>query len=92
MDAGSAPRHLGLYLGNDVSGHLAGAISGLRYAEWDEASVPGLEASGYRFAEGCLTLASTPGFGIGLDEQTYRSAVRAGGFDIRLEGGGRQPN
>jgi L-rhamnonate dehydratase len=85
MGMGSAPHHFGLYLGNYVSGHLAGAISGLRYVEWDEARVPGIEAPGYRFAEGCLTLASTPGFGIEVDEETYRSAVAAGGFDIRVE-------
>jgi L-rhamnonate dehydratase len=85
MGVGSAPHHFGLYLGNYVSGHLAGAISGLRYVEWDEARVPGIEAPGYRFAEGCLTLASAPGFGIELDEETYRSAVGAGGFDIRVE-------
>jgi L-rhamnonate dehydratase len=87
MGAGSAPHHFGLYLGNYVSGHLATAIKGLRYVEWDEARVPGLGAPGYRFAEGCLTLASTPGFGIELDEQAFRGAVRAGGFDIRPNAG-----
>jgi L-rhamnonate dehydratase len=85
MGTGSAPHHFGLYLGNYVSGHLAGAISGLRYVEWDQACVPGLEAPGYRFAEGRLTLASAPGFGIELDEATYRRAVSAGGFDIKIE-------
>jgi L-rhamnonate dehydratase len=90
MGAGSAPHHFGLYLGNYVSGHLTRAVSGLRYVEWDEARVPGLGAPGYRFAEGRLTLASTPGFGIELDEETYRSVVGAGGFDIRAEEGDRQ--
>jgi L-rhamnonate dehydratase len=90
MGAGSAPHHFGLYLGNYVSGHLAGTISGLRYIEWDEARVPGIETPGYRLADGRLTLASAPGFGIELDEETYRRAVSAGGFDIRVEGWGRQ--
>lgn len=86
MGIGSAPHHFGLYLGNYVAGHLAGAFGGLRYVEWDEARVPGIEAPGYRFAEGRLSLAPAPGFGIELDDVGYRGAVRAGGFDIRLEG------
>lgn len=85
MGIGSAPHHFGLYLGNYVSGHLAPACGGFRYVEWDEARVPGVEAAGYRFAEGRLTLASAPGFGIELDEQAFRGAVAAGGFDIRVE-------
>lgn len=86
MGKGSAPHHFELYLGNYVSGHLAGAVSGLRYVEWDEARVDGLAAPSYRFAAGRLTLADRPGFGIELDEATYRGAVTAGGFDIRDAG------
>jgi L-rhamnonate dehydratase len=87
LGVGSAPHHFGLYFGNYVSGHLASSIKGLRFVEWDEATVPGLTASSYHFAEGSLTLAPTPGFGIELDEDIYRAAVASGGFDLRIERG-----
>ena len=36
----------GFYLGNYVTGRLAGAVKGLSYIEWDEAAIPGLTAAG----------------------------------------------
>jgi hypothetical protein len=52
-----------------VSGHLAGVVSDLKYIEWDQATVPGLDVSGYRFREGRLRLSDRPGFGIDLDDE-----------------------
>ena len=80
----SAPHHFGLYLGNYVTGHLAGAVKGLSYIEWDEAAVPGLTAAGYHFSEGRLQLSDEPGFGIELDDEMFDQAVHCTGFDIRI--------
>jgi L-rhamnonate dehydratase len=82
----SAPHHHGRYLGNYVTGHLAPAVKGFRYVEWDEATVPGLAPRGYAFSEGRLRLSTEPGFGVDLDEEAFSRAVKAGGFDIRLTG------
>jgi L-rhamnonate dehydratase len=86
IGVGSAPHHFGLYLGNYVSGHLCGAVRDLRYVEWDESTVPGLEATGYRFSEGFLALSPEPGFGIEVDDGRYRRAVESTGFDVQVTG------
>ena len=78
----SAPHHFGLHLGNYVTGHLAGALTGLRYIEWDETRAPGIFPCGYTFQDGRLQLSEEPGFGIELDEEQFRRAVRATGFDV----------
>lgn len=80
----SAPHHYGRHYGNFVAGHLAAAIEGFTYIEWDEASCPGLDSSAYRVAEGWVTIPDVPGFGLGLDEGLFRAAVEAGGCDLRL--------
>jgi L-alanine-DL-glutamate epimerase-like enolase superfamily enzyme len=82
MGIASAPHHFGLYLGNFVSGHLAAAVQGLRYIEWDEATVPGVSAPGYQLSEGRLRVSDDPGFGIELDEDLFAQAVKSTGFDL----------
>ncbi len=82
MGIASAPHHFGLYLGNFVSGHLAAAVQGLRYIEWDEATVPGVSTPGYQFSEGRLRVSDDPGFGIELDEDLFAQAVKSTGFDL----------
>lgn len=76
----SAPHHYGGYYGNYAACHLAGAIRGFTYAEWDEASVPGMAAPGYSIAGGLVSVPETPGFGLILDEQAFRRAIAEGGF------------
>lgn len=76
----SAPHHYGRYAGNYAACHLAGAIRGFAYSEWDEARVSGLDAPGYSLRDGLVTVPETPGFGLSLDEAAFRRAVDAGGF------------
>jgi L-alanine-DL-glutamate epimerase-like enolase superfamily enzyme len=76
----SAPHHYGAYYGNYVACHLAGAIRSFAYVEWDEASVAGLDASGYTMAEGRVGVPDAPGFGLTLDDGVFRHAVAAVGF------------
>ena len=52
-------------------------LTGLRYIEWDETRAPGIFPCGYIFHEGRLQLSEEPGFGIELDEEQFRRAVRA---------------
>ncbi len=83
--ARSAPHHYGGLYGNYVSGHLAGAIERYTFAEWDEASATGLEAPGYSVQEGFVHVPPTPGFGLVLDDATFRRAIDVDGFVLLAE-------
>lgn len=78
--AQSAPHHYGTYYGNYAACHLAGALGGFAYVEWDEAAMPSLAAPGYTVVEGRVTVPDTPGYGLLLDEELFLHAVDAGGF------------
>lgn len=77
----SAPHHYGRLYGNYAAGHLAAALDGFTYVEWDEATAPGLDTSAYRIEDGVVAVPAAPGFGLGLDEEVFRAAVAAGGWD-----------
>jgi hypothetical protein len=64
-----------------------GRLAGRGLIDVVQADILAASFSRWRRAGGRLTLASTPGFGIELDEETYRSAVDTGGFDIKAGGG-----
>lgn len=76
----SAPHHYGGHYGNYAAPHLAGAVNGFTYVEWDEATTPGLDASGYTIHEGRVRVPNEPGFGLALDEARFQAAVAAGGY------------
>ena len=80
----SAPHHYGRHLGNYVSGHLAGAIERYAFAEWDEVTTPGLDASAYRIEGGEVLIPDSPGFGLALEEEVFRAAVAQGGYELTL--------
>ncbi len=80
--ARSAPHHYGGHYGNYVSGHLAAAVRGFTYVEWDEAATPGLDTSAYAIEEGWVRLPETPGFGLALEESAFQSAVRENGWTV----------
>lgn len=80
----SAPHHYGRHLGNYVSGHLAAAIQGFTFVEWDETTTPGIDASAYRIEHGEVLIPDAPGFGLALDEAVFRAAVAEAGFELRL--------
>ncbi len=84
--ARSAPHHYGGHYGNYAACHLAGAISGFTYVEWDEATTPGLDASGYAIRDGLVVVPAAPGFGLELNEALFRRAVETAGFDLALWG------
>jgi L-alanine-DL-glutamate epimerase-like enolase superfamily enzyme len=78
----SAPHHYGSAFGNYAACHLAPAARHFAFVEWDEATVAGLDASGYAIAEGRAHVPNAPGFGLALDERAFRSAVENGGGSI----------
>ena len=79
----TAPHHYGRHVGNYVSGHLASAVDGFLFIEWDEVSTPGLDGSAYQVEDGYVLMPDTPGFGLKLDEELFQQAVAANGFAVR---------
>ena len=67
----SAPHHYGALYGNFTTGHLAAHIRGFTFVEWDEASCPGLDSSGYTIENGRITVPDTPGFGLHLEDDRF---------------------
>lgn len=80
----TAPHHYGRCLGNYVSGHLASAVKGFTFVEWDETLTPGIDASAYRVEAGQVLIPDAPGFGLALEEDVFRAALREGGWELRL--------
>jgi L-rhamnonate dehydratase len=80
----SAPHHYGGLYGNYAAGHLAAAIQGFTYVEWDEAMTDGLDTSAYAIQDGWVTLPDAPGFGLALDEAVFGRAVVREGIRRRL--------
>jgi L-alanine-DL-glutamate epimerase-like enolase superfamily enzyme len=78
----SAPHHYGEPFGNYAACHLAAAVQKMEGVEWDEASVPGLDASAYSISEGMVNVPDLAGFGLALDDQVYAKAVGDHGFVI----------
>ena len=80
----SAPHHYGRHLGNYVAGHLATAVRGFTFVEWDEVTTPGIDASAYRVENGQVVIPNLPGFGLALDEAVFRAAVAESGWELSL--------
>lgn len=79
----SAPHHYGGHIGNYTAPHLAAAVEGFTFVEWDEASTPGIDAPGYVVEEGTVRVPDAPGFGLTLDEEAFQQAVAEHGFVVR---------
>lgn len=82
--ARSAPHHYGTWYGNYAACHLAPALDGFTFVEWDDATVPGLDAAGYTLTQGLMSVPAVPGFGLALDEETFRHAVETDGWRLTL--------
>jgi L-rhamnonate dehydratase len=79
----TAPHHYGRHLGNFVSAHLAGAIQGFTFVEWDEVETPSIDSSAYHIDNGSVTVPNAPGFGLVLNEERFEEAVSERGYTIR---------
>ncbi len=78
----AGPHHYGGGLGNYAACHLAPAIAGFEAAEWDEAAITGVDASGYAIADGLVSVPDAPGFGLTLDEGAWQRAMSDGGWRV----------
>ncbi len=78
----SAPHGYGSHYGNYAACHLAAAVEGFTFVEWDEAATPGLDAAGYRIQEGRVCVPDSPGFGLTLDDAIFAQAVEVEGFTL----------
>lgn len=81
-NARNAPHHYGGHVGNYIAPHLAGAIRGFTFVEWDDVSTLGIDAPGYAVRDGWVEVPDSPGFGLTLDEATFRHAVETAGYDF----------
>ena len=81
--ARSAPHHYGGLYGNYAACHLAAALEGFTFAEWDEAASPALDAADYRIAAGRVHVPDLPGFGLRLVEAEFQRALKNGGWELR---------
>jgi L-rhamnonate dehydratase len=81
----SGPHHYGEPTGNYYAAHLSAAIQGFEAVEWDEATLPGVDATGYVLAEGYVRVPDRPGFGLQLDEAYFTRVVTESGFTIEDE-------
>ena len=77
-----SPHHYGTFLGNYHLAHLGLSVPNFGFVEWDHATTPGVDTSGYSITEGLVTVPTTPGFGLQLGEYTYGRAVKEGGFSV----------
>ena len=80
---GTAPHHYGSHYGNYVSCHLAARVERFELVEWDHATTPGLDDSGYSISDGLVNVPQGPGFGLALDQEPYRRALQENGFEVR---------
>ena len=84
-NVGTAPHHYGGLYGNYASSHLSAGMQGFEFVEWDEASTPGLDASGYSITNGYVNVPKLSGFGLKLEEDIYAQAVEENGFVVGKE-------
>ncbi|HWV34198.1 MAG TPA: enolase C-terminal domain-like protein, partial [Thermomicrobiales bacterium] len=80
--ARTAPHVYGSIFGPFACAHLAAAVDGFEFVEWDQISTPGFDTSAYRIKEGHLEVPDAPGFGLELDAERFRQAVAANGFSV----------
>ena len=78
----SGPHNYGVLYGNYASAHLASAIKGFAYIEWDGGQVEGLDGSAYRIEEGRLAVPDLPGFGLELEDKYFSQRVREAGWSV----------
>ena len=83
VNVGTAPHHYGGHYGNYVTGHLAAKVNRFEFVEWDHATTPGLDDSGYSISNGYVNIPQSPGFGLNLDEIPYQKAKEENGFEVR---------
>lgn len=78
----AAPHNYGGFYGNFASAQVYPAIEGFMFVEWDEAQIPGIDTSGYIIKDGKISVPSTPGFGLHIDDAYYENKVSESGWKV----------
>lgn len=78
----SGPHNYGVLYGNYASAHLASAIKGFEFVEWDGGRVEGLDASAYLIEEGRIIVPEKAGFGLDLDDKYFAGKVNSAGWVV----------
>ncbi|MBN9386732.1 MAG: mandelate racemase [Chloroflexi bacterium] len=78
----SGPHNYGVLYGNYASAHVASAIKGFAFVEWDGGFVDGLDASAYRIEDGKLVVPDKAGFGLALDDKYFAAKVSESGWAV----------
>lgn len=78
----SAPHNYGSGYGGYASGHIATAIRGFQFVEWDAIQVEGIDGSVYSIDNGMLHVPAGPGFGLELDDGHYGKKVAENGWSV----------
>jgi L-alanine-DL-glutamate epimerase-like enolase superfamily enzyme len=78
----AAPHNYGGFYGNFASAQVYPAIEGFMFVEWDEAQIPGIDTSGYAIKDGKVSVPSTPGFGLHIDDAYYENKVCESGWAV----------
>jgi L-alanine-DL-glutamate epimerase-like enolase superfamily enzyme len=76
----TSPHSYGTPYGHFPLSHLASAVKGFQFVEWDEIAVNGLDTSGYKISEGMVIVPNAPGFGLHLDGSYYAQKVKETGW------------
>jgi L-rhamnonate dehydratase len=77
-----APHNWGSLIGFYMQLHVGRAIPNLYMAEHDPLSADLLIADGYKIKDGICSVPTTPGFGMAIDENKFRSNARVR-FDLK---------
>jgi len=77
---GAAPHCYGNPYGAYASCHIGPLLETFEMVEWDQATVPGLDASAYVVEDGWVTVPDLPGLGLKLDKGVYEQAVQDAGW------------
>ncbi|MFC5647788.1 enolase C-terminal domain-like protein [Paenibacillus solisilvae] len=78
----SAPHCYGNAYGIYASGHLAAAIKGFQFVEYDEIAIAGMDVSAYEVKDGLFYVPNKAGFGIDFDAELFASRVKQGGWSV----------
>jgi L-rhamnonate dehydratase len=80
----SGPHNYGVLYGNYASAHLASAIEGFLFVEWDGGRIEGLDDSAYRLVEGKILVPDRPGFGLELESEYFSRKVSSDGWIVSM--------
>jgi L-rhamnonate dehydratase len=78
----AAPHGFGTTYANFAACQVSPALKRFLFAEWDQATIEGLDGSGYGIENGQVSLPNRPGFGLELDSEHFQHMVTSTGWTV----------